>query len=104
MLLASDLNDSASLPDIYFIALTGDAVYTRDLQTQFVLDRIGHVDTFSGRDVDGLDVMFGQQSYDLICHTVLVRQHGYTGQLLVLLLRFMSGIYCPTDLTITSQP
>jgi hypothetical protein len=77
MFLASGLNGSAGLPNIYFTALTGNAVYTGDLQTQFVLDRTQHVDTFSDRDVDGLDVMFDQQSADFIHDTVLVRQHGY---------------------------
>jgi hypothetical protein len=60
MLLASGLNGSAGLPDIYFTALTGDAVYSGDLQTQFVLDQTENVDTFSGQDADGIDV----QSFD----------------------------------------
>jgi hypothetical protein len=42
--------------------------------------------------VDGLDVMFVQQSADLICDIVLVRQYGYIGRLLALSLRFVSGI------------
>jgi hypothetical protein len=67
-------------------------VWIWDLQTQFVLDLTEQVDTFSGWDVDGLDVMFGQQSADLVCDTVLVRQHGYTGWLLALLLWFRSWI------------
>jgi hypothetical protein len=83
MLLALGLSGSASLPNIYKTALTGDVVYTADLQTQFFIDRTEHVDS--------LDVMFGQQS-DLICDTVLVRLHGYTGRLHALPLWFMSLI------------
>ncbi|KDR20170.1 hypothetical protein L798_05667 [Zootermopsis nevadensis] len=67
MLFASGLNGSSSLSNINLAAFTGDMVHAGDLQTQVFLDRSEHMDTSPGWDVDGLDVIFSQQSADLVC-------------------------------------
>jgi hypothetical protein len=76
VLLQPDVSQTACLPNVDQTTHTGDAVYSRCLQFQVVLDRLKETGYFAEREARRLDVVLREHRADAVEYQSDIRQES----------------------------